>query len=150
MKRNRYILYLGGLAIIALAIAIPPILQVTSSPEFCNSCHVMNDQYDHWRLTGLHREIDCVDCHLPNNNIINHLIWKGIDGTKDVVLFNTGLFDQNDIRASTHAKGVLQQNCMRCHAETTSLMSTNGRQCWSCHRRVSHTYPELSRLEPVK
>ena len=55
------------------------VLEKTSSPEFCNSCHVMNSQYESWFMTGLHRNIKCVDCHLPNNNTANHIIWKGID-----------------------------------------------------------------------
>lgn len=147
MSNRKKFFIISAAVLTVMIVSMPGIIRYTSSPQFCNSCHVMNHQYEHWRLTGLHREITCVECHLPNNNSANHLLWKAIDGTKDVVLFTTGLFDQNDIRATNHAKKVLKQNCIRCHNEMVSLMNTEKRKCWSCHRRVQHTYPEISRLD---
>jgi cytochrome c nitrite reductase small subunit len=98
----------------------------------------MDYQYDAWLKTGLHRSIKCVDCHLPNNNPVNHFVWKGIDGMKDVIYFYGRLYG-DDIRASSHAVGVINDNCIRCHGEMVSRMSTgDGITCWSCHRRVNH------------
>jgi cytochrome c nitrite reductase small subunit len=147
MKTKRTVLLIILLLAVAGLVSLPVIVKATSSPEFCNSCHVMNSQYEHWRLTGLHRSIKCVDCHLPNNNIVNHLVWKAIDGTKDVVLFYTGLFDPSNIEARPHTIRTVQKNCNRCHADMVSLMNNENRNCWSCHRRSNHTYPEISRLE---
>ena len=85
----------------------------------------MHEEYEVWFLTGVHRGIKCVDCHLPNNNEVNHLIWKGIDGTKDVVSFFSGVYPDH-ITATGHAKKVIKANCMRCHNEMVSRISTDG------------------------
>jgi len=112
----------------------------TSEPDYCNSCHVMNLQYEAWFLGGLHRNIKCVDCHLPNNNIINYTIWKGIDGMKDLLLFHSGVYSE-DIGISFHGKKVLRENCKRCHEGMLTSIDTADRDCWSCHRKVSHRFP---------
>lgn len=118
----------------------PDIYTKTSSPEFCGSCHVMETQYDSWSKAGLHRTIKCVDCHLPNNNIVNHMVWKGYDGMKDVIFFYSGIYGQN-MKISSHGKNTVKKNCMRCHKDMISQMKTNGRFCWDCHRRIKHRFP---------
>lgn len=145
---SRRTIVLGAVAIVVLvAVTTGPFLvKKTSSPEFCASCHTMDEQYAHWRMTGLHRHAKCVDCHLPNNNLAEHLLWKGIDGGKDFILFHAGAYDF-PLRITDHGEKVVQKNCERCHGEVVSLMTVGDRNCWSCHRRVSHTYPEISRLD---
>jgi cytochrome c nitrite reductase small subunit len=81
-----------------------------------------------------------VDCHLPNDNLINHLIWKGIDGTKDVVSFYGRLYPDL-IKISEHGKKTVKENCIRCHDEMVSRMKVEGKDCWTCHRQTTHTYP---------
>jgi cytochrome c nitrite reductase small subunit len=115
----------------------------TSKPSFCNTCHVMRDEYESWFLTGVHRSIACVDCHLPNNNPINHLVWKGIDGTKDALSFFNGIYPDY-IRSTGHAKKVIKQNCIRCHNEMVSRIDTTTMDCWACHRKINHKVNEFS------
>ena len=79
---------------------------------------------------------------------MNHLVWKGIDGTKDVVSFFSGVYPDY-ITATGHAKKVIKANCIRCHNEMVSRISTDGRDCWSCHRRVNHKLNEFSYAEHV-
>lgn len=131
----------GCLAIILLvvltALGARKAYLYSSSPEFCNTCHVMEQQYESWFMTGLHRSIKCVDCHLPNTGFARHIIWKGIDGTKDFLQFHTGLY--SDVtHASDHTKKVIMENCVRCHDGMVSRISYDGRNCWDCHRRVNH------------
>jgi cytochrome c nitrite reductase small subunit len=118
----------------------PDVYTLTSSPAFCSSCHVMEYQYDAWLKTGLHRNIKCVECHLPNDNFPNHMAWKGIDGTKDVIFFYGRLFSE-PMKISDHGKAVAQKNCVRCHGEMVSRITLGERTCWSCHRRVTHKAP---------
>jgi cytochrome c nitrite reductase small subunit len=33
----------------------------------------------------------------------------------------------------------LQNNCIRCH-ETTVMVINTDRQCWNCHKRISHIH----------
>jgi cytochrome c nitrite reductase small subunit len=140
VKRKKFlvlsIVVLAGFGCLA-AIATPKLLSVTSTPQFCNSCHVMDDEYETWFMTGVHRTIECVDCHLPNDNIFRHLIWKGIDGTRDVIYFHTATYAE-PIEISRRGKGFIKANCMRCHEGVVSRIATDGRDCWSCHRRITH------------
>lgn len=129
-------LFLTAFGVLAV-VASPRLIDMTSTPLFCNSCHVMNDQYEVWFMTGLHRNIKCIDCHLPHENLINHLVWKGIDGTKDMAFFYSGIYAE-PIQISDRGKGFIQANCIRCHEGMVSQIAVEGRDCWSCHRRATH------------
>lgn len=127
----------AGLAILAFVLVGPPhLLAKSESPEFCASCHVMEEQHTAWSHAGAHRRIRCVDCHLPNGDPIGHYFWKSIDGMKDVIFFHSGQVPER-ITLSSHGTEVVQQNCLRCHEETVSRMDTT-RQCWKCHRGLQH------------
>jgi cytochrome c nitrite reductase small subunit len=114
----------------------PGLLATTESPEFCSSCHVMQSQYDAWFHEGAHRTVNCIDCHLPHQNVFVHYLWKSIDGMKDVVVFHSGTVPET-IRISERGQGVLQENCVRCHFSTVWRIDKE-RNCWDCHRRLSH------------
>ena len=105
--KTRYLIF-GATALVVLlfffAYGPSKLVEWTSISEFCNSCHVMNEQYESWFMTGLHRSIKCVDCHLPNDNPVNHLVWKGLDGMKDVILFYGRMYSENP----PPAPGILQ------------------------------------------
>jgi cytochrome c nitrite reductase small subunit len=136
----RLIVILGLLAVAVSAFLMlgpPALLAKSETPEFCASCHVMQNQYDAWFHEGAHRSIACVDCHLPHQNIFVHYLWKSIDGMKDVIVFHSGNVPDR-ITISDHGQNVLQGNCVRCHS-TTVWRIKKERNCWECHRRLSHT-----------
>ena len=120
-----------------LLLGPPGLLEYSDSPEFCNSCHVMNSEFEEWFLAGLHRNIKCVDCHLPNNSFLSHYIWKSIDGMKDVIFFYGYIYSEM-IVSTTRGKNTIQENCASCHNEMVSRINVEGRKCWDCHRRVNH------------
>lgn len=115
----------------------PQLLAKSESPAFCASCHVMKPQYNAYMHNGAHRRLKCVECHLPNDNLVSHYIWKGIDGMKDVLVFNTNTVPER-IAISDHGAAVVKANCIRCHHALVSQMDTS-RKCWNCHRRITHT-----------
>jgi cytochrome c nitrite reductase small subunit len=41
------------------------------------------------------------------------------------------------IAISEHGRRVVKANCMRCHESAVEMISTD-RNCWDCHRRLSH------------
>jgi cytochrome c nitrite reductase small subunit len=127
---------LAGVVILGAA-ATPKLIAWSSTPQFCNACHVMNDQYETWFLTGVHRTIQCIDCHLPNGNFAEHMLWKSIDGTRDLVSFHTGTYPV-PIEITDRGRGFIQENCIRCHQGVVSRIATDGQECWSCHRRMNH------------
>jgi cytochrome c nitrite reductase small subunit len=142
--QQRLLLYFLGAALILAAAGSfaafgpPDIYAKSESPEFCGSCHVLQPEYEAWFHSGAHRRIKCVDCHLPNDNLANHLLWKGLDGVKDSVKFHTGLVSA-DIRLSAHGAHVVEGNCRRCHTELISRVNID-RRCWDCHRSITHKH----------
>jgi cytochrome c nitrite reductase small subunit len=84
------ILIAGVAAFLFLMLGPPKLLAKSESPLFCAGCHVMEAEYDAWAHTGAHRREQCVDCHLPNQNVTLHYTWKAIDGLKDTLVFYSG------------------------------------------------------------
>ncbi len=136
-KRRVYFIAACVVSAIAVAAALPGYMKKTGTAEYCASCHVMLPEYDDWFYTGKHTQIQCIDCHLPNDTFINHYMWKGLDGVKDVVYFYSGLVSET-IHSSSHAKKTIQANCIRCHEEMVSRISTDTMRCWECHRKLLH------------
>jgi cytochrome c nitrite reductase small subunit len=130
------VLGVGILAAIFLMLGPPRLLAKSETPDFCAGCHVMEAEYEAWAHAGAHRRKVCVDCHLPNQNMAVHYIWKSIDGLKDTVAFYSGRVPER-IEISAHGQEVVQANCIRCHESTVSHMN-HERLCWQCHRRVAH------------
>jgi len=127
----------GGLVLVLFLFLGPPkLLAKSERPDFCKGCHVMESNYEAWAHSGAHRRKKCVDCHLPNNNVGIHYIWKSIDGLKDVLFFYSGKVPER-IGLTSHGEKVLQANCIRCHEDATELIN-HGRKCWGCHRRIAH------------
>lgn len=140
MKKHLvYLAIVAAIAIVAgafVSFGPPQLLAKSETPEFCGSCHVMSIEYETW-LRSVHRSVKCIDCHLPNDGLVEHYVWKGIDGMKDVVYFYGGLVSE-EIHASARAKRVVKANCIRCHGELVSRINVRDRNCWDCHRRVTH------------
>lgn len=136
----RWILYAAFVVVAFGTVAAfgpPRLWEKSERPEFCGSCHVMSSQYESWFHSGAHNRITCVDCHLPNDNILEHTAWKGIDGIKDFIYFYGGLVPEQ-IHSSGHARKTIKSNCLRCHWVMVSGISTKQRDCWECHRSSRH------------
>jgi cytochrome c nitrite reductase small subunit len=140
---KRKLLRVSGLVVLVLAIVGayvnfgPPGLYAKSgTPEFCAQCHVMEAEYESWFHTGGHHRLKCIDCHLPNDNVARHLTWKGYEGMWDAYVFYSGRVPER-IELSSSGAAILQENCRRCHGETVARINED-RNCWQCHRRLSH------------
>ncbi len=134
---NIFPLFWASIFIVSISIVIlPRVIEYSESPKFCASCHSMKSQHLTWS-NSRHRTLKCVDCHLPNDNIPEHFLWKGIDGTKDVISQTLGLKEEDEIVLSPHGKKVLQRNCIRCHNDIVSHVDSK-RNCIDCHRSLTH------------
>lgn len=140
-KRN----YPKVLALLVLAAAAvggfvsfgPPGLYAKSgTPEFCAQCHVMETEYENWFHNAGHRRQKCIDCHLPNDNGLHHFVRKGYDGMWDAYVFYSGRVPET-IRLSAAGAATVKENCIRCHEQTVMRINVD-RDCWQCHRRLSH------------
>ena len=120
----------------------------SDNPETCTNCHIMAPQYATWNHSS-HREVaHCNDCHVPHNNFLNKYYFKAKDGLRHATIFTLRREPQVIFILEEGAE-VVQQNCIRCHADllvdpklkgTVAHHTTKrtGRKCWECHREVPH------------
>jgi cytochrome c nitrite reductase small subunit len=136
------------IAIAAAVLALVFFVYVSDAPayggsaaETCANCHVMDSHYENWYHAPHSQWTECVDCHLPHENIVVYYLEKGRQGAKDVFAFTTGNIP-DAIRASETSKNIIQDNCVRCHsAKVSDIMSgaqPYDRYCWDCHRAIAH------------
>lgn len=118
-----------------------PLSYMGTKAETCNNCHVMNSAYENWYHAPHEKVAECVDCHLPHDNLVNYWFEKGKTGLHDVYYFSTGQTPEM-IRAKPEAQAIIQGNCVRCHQATVETImmgpQTFERHCWDCHRSVAH------------
>jgi cytochrome c nitrite reductase small subunit len=135
-------------SIFAAVLALGLFVYVTDAPAYagtqastCNNCHVMDSQYENWYHGGHKNVTECVDCHLPHDNLVDYYFAKAKTGFHDVYVFSTGTTPQL-IRAKEETKQIIQANCIRCHKSTVENIMLGpqpfDRSCWDCHRSVAH------------
>ena len=136
-----------AIGFIALAVVAGTLMVVSDftvylgdNPAACNNCHVMDAAYEGW-FHGQHKLwAKCNDCHTPHDFIPKY-ITKGINGFNHVSAFSFGEIP-NAIRAKETSRDIIQENCIRCHAETVANVADGQmdaeRYCFECHRSVAH------------
>jgi nitrate/TMAO reductase-like tetraheme cytochrome c subunit len=106
MRRIRWAFFfivLGGGMLFLFAIFT---MQVTSSPKFCGTCHVMKPYYKSWQ-TSKHNRIACVECHIPPG--IGSEFRKKYEALSMAVRYITGTYGTNPWAEVEDA------SCLRCH-----------------------------------
>ncbi len=96
------------LVVVVLALFMFVGIEVTGTPGFCNSCHIMNEYYDSWKVSS-HNEVSCLKCH-TEPGLLNYAKAK-INGLAQTVDCLVG-------RVGTKANGfVPDASCLRsgCH-----------------------------------
>lgn len=113
-----------------------------NNPTTCNNCHVMDAVYEGW-YHGAHKNwAVCSDCHTPHALIPKYFV-KALSGYHHVTAFSFGQIP-DAIRAKESSRQVVQENCVRCHADTIANIEygpmSDGTElyCFQCHRNVAH------------
>src|SRR5512134_2258741 len=91
-----------GLVVVAMLLA----MQVSSTPTFCGSCHLMKPYYESWRHSK-HNQIACVECHISPG--ITAELRKKYEAMSMVVKYFTGTYSTNPWAEVDDAA------CLRCH-----------------------------------
>lgn len=158
MKENKFLVY-GALLAFAIAIGVfvyivnisKALSYLSTDPKACINCHVMNTQYATWQHSSHAERANCIDCHLPRDNMINKYKAKAIDGFNHTVAFTFNTY-KNAITISDDGARRVQENCISCHASVVSTLISDsdlnhkfddpsvatGRRCWECHKGVPH------------
>lgn len=85
-------------------------LEVTATPTFCGSCHIMNEFYDSWEKST-HNEVKCLKCHTKPG--IGNYMWAKIQGFSQSIDFIVG-------RVGTKPSGVVPDvSCLRSHCHSS-------------------------------
>lgn len=120
-------------------------MKVTSSNQFCTSCHEMAPEASTWKVTS-HSKVSCVSCH-AGEGIVNNLKYKGKIASFVVKHFTGRVPDQ-----IVTTDPVKSQVCESCHS-TARVVTASGDiniphdkhlkheiTCTACHGGVSHAY----------
>ncbi|MBI5709266.1 MAG: NapC/NirT family cytochrome c [Candidatus Eisenbacteria bacterium] len=91
-----------GLVIVAMLLA----MQVSSTPTFCGTCHIMKPYYQSWKHSK-HNQIACVECHISPG--ITAELRKKYEALSMVVKYFTGTYSTNPWAEVDDAA------CLRCH-----------------------------------
>jgi cytochrome c nitrite reductase small subunit len=124
---------------------------LSDDPAVCVNCHIMREQYDGWRQSSHHAQATCNDCHLPQDNIVHKFYVKASNGYRHSKAFTLQNFAE-PIRIVPSNSKVLENNCLRCHAEMIDAITAHGtlgvaatpagkvdlHGCVRCHVDVGH------------
>jgi len=125
-------------------------IKYTSRPEFCASCHEMNQNYKSWQ-TSAHKNVACLDCHVDPGPVA--LAKRKVAALGELYGHITGNYEK-PIRARVNF-----QNCLLCHSGASKnpnapdITTTQGPRaasfphddvleektsCLECHQDVAH------------
>lgn len=121
---------------------------LSDDPKTCVNCHVMYPEYATWERGSHGRVANCNDCHVPQDNVVRKYLFKAQDGLRHASMFTLRMEPQV-IRIKDAGKKVVQENCIRCHANylhpvslrsigAESIYENSERVCWDCHRETPH------------
>ncbi len=115
---------------------------LSNDPKACANCHIMRDQYDGWQKGSHHAVATCNDCHTPHALVPKYLskMENGFWHSKGFTLQDF----HEPIQIKPRNAAILQENCVGCHAELVSGLTTHSddpqqaADCVNCHADVGH------------
>lgn len=129
---------LGIIVGVLLSVIVSVKYHASGDARFCAACHSMDLAHNHWRLSN-HKQFACIECHLPNANIVAKIAYKAKAGLNDLI--HETLRDYPAaISLSGQGQRIVRGNCLRCHYSTieNTPMGQQGGDCLKCHRFLVH------------
>jgi nitrate/TMAO reductase-like tetraheme cytochrome c subunit len=87
-------------------VAMVFMVQVSSTPTFCGTCHIMKPYYESWKHSK-HNQVACVECHISPG--LTSEIRKKYEALSMVAKYFTGTYSTNPWAEVDDAA------CLRCH-----------------------------------
>ena len=112
---------------------------LSTDPRACANCHIMNSQYDSWQKASHHTVATCIECHLPDG-FFGKYVAKAENGWNHSKAFTLQNFPE-PIRITPKNAAILQDNCLRCHADLVHAQVSREEgapKCVHCHADVGH------------
>lgn len=149
MSLRRNLFRLSLIIPIGLFIAFVGLVRYSTSPSFCNSCHIMKPFYESWKTSG-HNFVPCVDCHYPPGATAE---LKGkFQALSQVAKFVTGTYstkpyaeieDASCLRMGCHEKRLIsgkatfKRGIIFDHEpHLTKMVRGKVLRCTSCHSQI--------------
>jgi len=172
-QRNKFLAFI--LAVLFFAIAFVTSLEgidrVTSTDNYCMSCHIHPHSESTWKQASHHNNksgvvVHCIDCHLPPKHENNYWSEKINAASRD--LYSYWFKDPNHINWDQkseleHAKKhVFNESCINCHENLFPLHLTkegdeahlyykhnkDKLDCINCHLNVGHGGKNTHKVNP--
>lgn len=171
-KKILFVIFIGFVLGITITVFFHKAIEVTSTNESCEICHVHPHVFDSWKLSvhhdtrvGIH--IGCVECHLPPRGQ-GYLKEKIIASSRDLygyIFKDSADFNWEAKRTLEEAQHfVFKESCMNCHENLFPLTLTKEGQdahlyysqneeelrCINCHLNVGHYDPNAMHAKNVE
>jgi len=151
MKRFLIWFIPGLIAGMLIILGMNKLLVITSTNEFCVSCHIHPEADMSWKRsvhyeTGSGFRVACVECHLPPKG--EKYLWeKARTGLRDLWSYwtkDSASFDWNERGRLEIARGhVFESSCIKCHENLFPLtLSKEGEDAHLYYKQTKKT-PEL-------
>ncbi|WP_434512000.1 cytochrome c3 family protein [Desulfitobacterium sp. AusDCA] len=152
LNRKQFIYILFGI-VLAMVFATGAALKLTSTPQFCSSCHEMKPEYTTWQQTS-HSKIACVQCHIEPGAV--NLVKHKLNSMTQLYEHLTGKVP-NPITMSETIKNDV---CEQCHSTMRQVTASGdiiiphdkhlkqGISCIACHAGVVHGFATERGLTP--
>ncbi|MCP5048848.1 MAG: hypothetical protein GY940_16875 [bacterium] len=139
-----------GVTLVLLVILLFGFAEVTSTPKFCSSCHIMEPYYESWK-TSSHSHVSCTDCHFPPG--LQNKIKGKFTAMSMLVNYFTGVYKRRSPRAEISDASCMREGCHETrtlsgqvdfkkgiifdHApHLTELRKGKKLRCTSCHSQI--------------
>ncbi len=115
---------------------------LSTNPQACANCHIMQQQYDGWLKSSHHTAATCADCHVPHSFLAKYYI-KSENGFLHSTAFTLQNFHE-PITIRDSSKRILNKNCLHCHESMVGQIAGHEKTesdpnfCTRCHGSVGH------------
>ena len=142
---RKQLLLLGLGAVLGLSLFTGVALKVTSTPQFCSSCHEMAPEFSTWHASS-HSKIACVTCHIEPGAV--SLVKHKISSLNQLYLHLTGKVPETIVMPDP----IKNEVCEQCHSTVRKVTSSGdiiiphdkhlkqGIACVACHAGVAHGF----------
>lgn len=140
------ILSIGGFFLVSFL----GVVKYSTSPSFCNSCHIMEPYYNAWEASS-HNHVACVECHYAPGTP-RTVFWKKFQGLSQVAKYVTRTYsskpfaeidDASCLRSGCHSRRLLKgrvisENGVKFDHAAHIMETRKGMQlkCVTCHSQI--------------
>ncbi len=170
-KKLFFVIILGFILGCIFILGTNKVIEVTSTPESCEMCHVHPHVTESWKLSvhydnRVGMKVGCVECHLPpkGHGFLPAKIKSAAKDFYGYVLKDSADFNWEAKSTLEYAQNIVfKESCVNCHSNLFPLtLTTEGQdahlyytqnedelRCINCHLNVGHYDPNALHAKNV-